>query len=119
MPSPQPVLEKYLQMQFSTLTALAVFAGSATAEKRINMTVPVNLSARQSVFDLAVPQTNLEATDFIQNMTQQGRNFTNTVLTGCITTVGTYKSSRTLAMVSICITTPPQRILSSKTSWAP
>jgi hypothetical protein len=57
-------------MHFSTVTALAVLAASASAKRGINATVPVNLSTRQAVFNLAVTQTNLEATDFILNMTQ-------------------------------------------------
>lgn len=87
-------------MHFSTFTALAVLAGSVAAKICINMTVPVDISARQAVFDLAVPQTNLEATDFILNMTQQGRNFTDIVLTGYNTTVGTYNISTQFCMPS-------------------
>jgi hypothetical protein len=85
-------------MHFSTATVLAVFAASTSAKTCINATVPVNLSARQAVFNLAVPQTNLEATDFILNITQQGRNFTDTVLTGYSTTTGTYKISTQFCM---------------------
>jgi hypothetical protein len=87
-------------MQFSTVTVLAVLAATASAKRCINATVPVNLSARQAIFNLAVPQTNLEATDFIQNMTQQGRNFTDVVLTGYNTTVGTYNIGTQFCMPS-------------------
>jgi hypothetical protein len=58
-------------MYVSTITALAVLAASASAKQCINTTVPVNLTARQAVFNLDVPQTNLEATDFILNITQR------------------------------------------------
>ena len=55
--------------------------------------MPVDISARTAVFDIPVPQTNLEATAFIQNFTQQGRNFTETALTGYRTTEGRYEIS--------------------------
>jgi hypothetical protein len=87
-------------MHVSTVAALAVLAATASAKGCINATVPVSLSARQAVFNLAVPQTNLEATDFILNMTQQGRNFTDVVLTGYDTTVGTYNISTQFCMPS-------------------
>ena len=85
-------------MYFSTLTVLAVLAASSSAKQCINATVPVTLSAQQAVFNLAVPQTNLEATGFILNMTQQGRNFTDVVLTGYNTTTGTYNISTQFCM---------------------
>jgi hypothetical protein len=87
-------------MYFTSITALALVAASASAKQCINATVPVNLVARQAVFNLAVPQTNLEATDFILNMTQQGRNFTDLVLTGYNTTAGTYNISTQFCMPS-------------------
>jgi hypothetical protein len=80
-------------MHYSTLSTLAVLAGSVAAKKCINATVPVSLSARQAVFDIDIPTTNLETTDFILNMTQQGRNFTDLALVGYNTTVGTYNIS--------------------------
>lgn len=80
--------------------AVAVLAGSAAAKKCINMTVPVTISARNAVFDIPVPQTNLDATAFIQNQTQQGRNFTETALSGYATTAGTYHISAQFCMPS-------------------
>jgi hypothetical protein len=87
-------------MYLSSLSILAIFATSAVAKRCINMTVPVHISARTAVFNLDVPQTNLEATDFIRNQTQQGRNFTNTVLTGYNTTARTYNISTQFCMPS-------------------
>lgn len=80
-------------MYTSTVTALALFAASVAGKKCINQTVPVHISARQAVFDTPIPQTNLEVTDFILNMTQQGRNYTNLALKGYNTTTGTYNIS--------------------------
>lgn len=85
-------LSKFNTMQRSPLTLLAL-AACAAAKQCLNQTVPVSLSARQAVFDIAIPQTNLEVTDFILNMTTQGKNFTNIALTGYSTTVGTYDIS--------------------------
>ena len=87
-------------MYFTTISALTVLAAAASAKRCINATVPVEISARQPVFNLAVPKTNLEATDFILNMTQQGRNFTDIVLTGYNTVSGTYNISTEFCMPS-------------------
>jgi len=80
-------------MYLSSVTTLALLLAPAAAKRCINATIPLNLSARQAVFNLAMPQTNLEVTDFILNMTRQGGNFTNEVLTGYNTTVGIYNIS--------------------------
>lgn len=80
-------------MYLSSISTLALLLAPAAAKHCINATVPVHISARQAVFSLDVPTTNLEATDFILNMTTQGRNYTNTALTGYNTTVGTYNIS--------------------------
>ena len=80
--------------------AVAMLAGSAAAKTCVNMTVPVTISARTGVFDIPVPQTNLGATAFIQNQTQQGRNFTETALSGYATTAGTYQISAQFCMPS-------------------
>lgn len=93
-------------MYLST-AALALFAASAAAKTCINQTVPVTISARNGIFSLDIPQTNLEVTDFILNMTQQGRNFTNTALTGYNTTAGTYNISTEFCMPSQANATNP------------
>ena len=73
--------------------ALAALVGSAAAKQCTNMTVPVNISARNGIFDIAIPQTNLDATTFIQNLTRQGQNFSEVALSGYATTSGTYNIS--------------------------
>lgn len=80
--------------------AVTVLAGSAAAKTCMNMSVPVTISARTGVFNLPVPQTNLDSTAFIQNQTQQGRNFTETALSGYATTAGTYNISAQFCMPS-------------------
>ncbi|KAH8588433.1 hypothetical protein B0O99DRAFT_639207 [Bisporella sp. PMI_857] len=91
---------------YSTLTFLALVA-SASAKRCINATVPVTISARQGVFDIAIPQTNLDVVDFVRNLTQQGRNFSDTVLTGYNTVSGTYNISTQFCQPSFDNSTNP------------
>lgn len=72
---------------------LSLLAATTTAKICINATVPVTISARQAVFDIEVPTTNLTTPDFFLNVTQQGRNFTDIALSGYQTTTGTYNIS--------------------------
>ncbi|TGO12115.1 hypothetical protein BTUL_0094g00270 [Botrytis tulipae] len=77
----------------SLIGTLSFLAATATAKTCINATVPVTISARQAVFDIEVPTTNLTTPDFFLNVTQQGRNFTDIALSGYQTTTGTYNIS--------------------------
>jgi hypothetical protein len=94
-------------MYHSCISILAIFAASAVAKRCINMTVPVDISARTDVFNLNVPQTNLDATDFIRNQTQLGQNFTSTVLTATTRLLGDI----TLAPNSVCHQMVPAAML--------
>jgi len=95
-----------------SIASLALLACSAAAKQCTNMTVMVDISARTAVFDVPVPQTNLEATAFIQNFTQQGRNFTNTILTGYKTTAGKYNVSTQFCIPTVNnVTNPTVQIL--------
>lgn len=80
-------------MHFSTLTLVAILTPCTTAKICINVTVPVTISAQNGIYNIAIPQTNLEAIDFARNLTQQGRNFSDTVFTGFKTVQGTYNIS--------------------------
>jgi len=60
-----------------------------------NITVPVELSARNGVFDLKAPQNDIEVTDFILNNSQQGANYTAEVLKEYKTVSGHYELSAT------------------------
>ncbi|CZS89775.1 uncharacterized protein RAG0_01042 [Rhynchosporium agropyri] len=110
-------------MYISTATALGLFAASVAGKRCINQTIPVEISARQAIFDIDVPQTNLEVTDFILNVTQQGRNFTDIALSGYGTTQGTYNISTQFCMPdSSNITHPTVQVLThgigfDKTYW--
>ncbi|KAH7409126.1 hypothetical protein BKA64DRAFT_388116 [Cadophora sp. MPI-SDFR-AT-0126] len=110
-------------MYCSSITVLALFAASVAGKMCINQTVPVNISARQAVFDIAVPQSNLEVTDFVLNITQQGRNFTDIALKGYSTTSGTYNISTQFCIPDASnITNPTVQVLThgigfDKTYW--
>lgn len=83
--------------QLATLATLIAATG-VSARSCLNLTVPIDISARTGVFNIAVPQTNLDATTFIQNLTRQGRNFSETALTGYQTTQGSYDISAMLCL---------------------
>jgi len=101
-----------ITMYRSSITTLALFAASAAGKMCINQTVPVTLSARQAILDIAIPQTNLEVTDFVLNMTQQGRNFTDLALKGYDTTSGTYNISTQFCIPDTSnITNPTVQVL--------
>ena len=89
-----PFCDLWLEMMCAhRALALAVLVGSSAAKQCTNMTVPVTISARNGIFDIAIPQTNLDATTFIQNLTRQGQNFSEVALSGYATTSGTYNIS--------------------------
>lgn len=83
------------------IATLAVLAMTAAAKKCLNVTVPVDIAARTAVFDLPVPQSNADATAFVSNLTQQGRNFTDLVLTGYQNTAGKYQISTQYCVPSV------------------
>ena len=80
-------------MLANSLFVAAVLTGVAIAKTCVNITVPVDISARTGVFDIKIPETNLDSTIFIQNFTRQGRNYTETALLGYATTAGCYNIS--------------------------
>ena len=71
------------------------------------MTVPVDISSQNGMFNLAVPQNNLDIPDLVLNITQQGRNFTDIVLEGYNTTSGVYNISTQFCMPSMSNGTKP------------
>ncbi|GAB7331401.1 hypothetical protein MBLNU13_g02824t1 [Cladosporium sp. NU13] len=79
----------------SIAAATAAFIGSASAMHCTNLTVPVDLMARNSVFNYTAPQNNIEVTNFILDNTQQGANYTKTLLDDYKTVKGHYKLAAT------------------------
>ncbi|KAH6660276.1 Alpha/Beta hydrolase protein [Truncatella angustata] len=74
---------------------LAGFAAAAAARQCQNLTIPITISARNGIFNLAAPETNVDVTNFILDLTQPGNNLTNKALTGYATIAGTYKVEAT------------------------
>jgi hypothetical protein len=62
--------------------ALLVAAIAAVAEARqcTNIMVPVSLESRNGRFNVQLPETEIEATNFALELTRQGRNYTDLVL---------------------------------------
>lgn len=80
-------------MVLSSVVALAFVAGGALAKKCINITVPVEISARNGVFNLPMLQSNLDATTFSQNFTNIRANFSQAALLDYATVTGSYSIS--------------------------
>ena len=63
--------------------------------KCTNITVPVDLSARNAVYNYSAPQNNIEVTNFILDNTQQGANYSTALLKEYKTVTGHYKLAGT------------------------
>jgi hypothetical protein len=84
---------KPIKMIYIYAVVLTSLIGSAYAKSCINQTVPVTLSVQNGVYNIATPQTNLDATAFVLNFTQQGRIFPETAFQGYQTINGTFNIS--------------------------
>ena len=78
-----------------SLYALALAVGAASAYTCTNQTVSVQISARNGVFSVSAPQSNIDATNFILNGVRQGSNATAMVLQDYATVSGTYNLATT------------------------
>ena len=67
----------------------------ATAKRCQNFTIPVEISARNGVFGISIPQTGIEVTDFVLNFSSQGANYSQSILQDYKTITGTYKLAAT------------------------
>lgn len=69
---------------FTTAAAAATLIGLAAAKKCQNITVPVTVDSRNAVFDreALTPHTNIDVTNFVLNLSQQGHNYTADQLKG-------------------------------------
>ncbi|KAK5172667.1 uncharacterized protein LTR77_002787 [Saxophila tyrrhenica] len=73
------------------LAAASTLAAIASARNCQQLAVPVHAAARNAVFDIPVPANNIETTNFILNLSQQGANYTESVLQGYQTVSGDYE----------------------------
>lgn len=70
-------------MKFTTVAAaVAALTSAVEAYKCQNLTVPITVSARQGQYSISAPGSNIEVTNFVLNLAQQGANYTQQVLTG-------------------------------------
>jgi hypothetical protein len=67
---------------YSILPAIALLAGLASAKKCQQLTIPIEASGRNGVFNVEPPATNIDVTDFILDLLQQGTNYSQNILTG-------------------------------------
>lgn len=80
---------------FSEALLLILSLGFASARQCQNLTVSVSISANNGVFNVAIPQSNIDVTNLILNGVQQGHNATQEVLSGYQTISGTYDIAAT------------------------
>ncbi len=69
--------------------------GFAAARQCENITVSVSVSGRNAVYNVPVPETDIDVTDFIVNLAQQGANYSLATLTDYATISGTYELAAT------------------------
>ncbi|KAL7792434.1 hypothetical protein V8C37DRAFT_416327 [Trichoderma ceciliae] len=79
-------------MKSATLLALAA---GVMARKCQNLSIPISISARNAVFDLPNPASEIDVTNFFLGFTHPGTNFTDSVLTGYNTVSGNYHIAAT------------------------
>lgn len=71
-----------MKISMSRLAILASSLSLASARKCMNLTVEVTVDARNSVFNLTAPASDIDVTDFILNSSQVGQNSTKRYFTG-------------------------------------
>ena len=79
----------------STIAAVSLLATAVTARQCQNLTIPISASARNGVFDLDAPATNIDVTNFILNLGQQGANYSEAILESYTTFSGDYQIAAT------------------------
>ena len=77
-------------MRLPLALAAVSLIGAVAARICKDINIQLNITAQTGIFDIPTLVTNSDATTFIQNVTQQGRNFTEIALAGYKTTAGTY-----------------------------
>lgn len=84
-------------MNFNFFLALVVaFLSSFVVGKQcVDLTIPVNISARNGLFDIAKITSDLDVTHFVQNMTSLAGNFTQLSLLDYQTVTGAFEIAAT------------------------
>nr|XP_036576385.1 uncharacterized protein CTRU02_13590 [Colletotrichum truncatum]KAF6783123.1 hypothetical protein CTRU02_13590 [Colletotrichum truncatum] len=76
-------------------TLPVAFAALAAARVCHDLTIEVEISARNGVFNISTPTTNIDATNFLLGLSKQGSNFTAQHLQDYATVGGTYQLAST------------------------
>ncbi|KAK5688288.1 hypothetical protein LTS10_000266 [Elasticomyces elasticus] len=82
-------------MKFTSAAAIAALSGLSAARQCHNITVEVDVSARNGVFNQTTPVTNIDVTNFLLNLVQAGKNYTAATLEGYATVSGKYQLATT------------------------
>ncbi|TLD21636.1 hypothetical protein E2P81_ATG08224 [Venturia nashicola] len=82
-----------LSISAIALTALATLGEARHCQ---NLTIPIQVSARQGIYSLQAPGDNIAAINFILDLTRQGHNYSNEALTGYQTVSGKYEIAATI-----------------------
>ena len=72
---------------------LILLSSVAAAKNCLNVTIPVDISARQGVFKRIPIENNLDVTAFTQEVTRNGQNYSEVLLEDYQTVQGSYKIS--------------------------
>lgn len=65
----------------TSVAAIAALVGAVSARNCWNLTVPINISARNGVFNISTPSDDIAVTNFFLDFTAQGTNYSESVLT--------------------------------------
>lgn len=77
----------------SSIALLALLGVASAAKVCTNVTVPVNIRARQAIFDVPTLESNFDAVKFSLDFTNIGMNYTDVVTKGYQTVTGQYNIS--------------------------
>ena len=84
------ILHSLHAMLLSSLVTTVLASSLVSAKSCKDVTVQLNLTARTAVYDIPILVSDSDATTFVQNLTQQGQNFSEIALSGYQTTAGSY-----------------------------
>ena len=77
-----------LATTYNLVLVLCYLVTAVAAKRCANLTIPVNVLARNGVFRLSVPHSNSDVTQFALDITSTSSNFTNSSLVGYATVKG-------------------------------
>ncbi len=82
-------------MLLSVIISILLAFGFASARKCHDFNKVLAVTAENGVFYLTTPQSNVDVTNFVLNLSQQGHNYSQSLLQGYKTIAGDYNLSGT------------------------